>query len=52
MLAKSIGVFELLRFDTSHGELRLDEAEPDRWFLFIIGTQLDLCLCHGKFTNL
>ncbi len=39
---QSIGVPELLRLDTCHCELRLDEAEPDNWFLLIIGAKLDL----------
>jgi hypothetical protein len=49
-----VGVGEaakLLRSDPSHGELCLDEAEPDRWFCLIVGRQFHLgsCSCRGGF---
>jgi hypothetical protein len=33
---------ELLQFDACCSELCLDEAEPDGWFLLIVGAKLDL----------
>ncbi len=47
---QSIGILEFWRFDARRGELRLDEAEPDGWFLLIVGEKLDLrgrCCCDG-----
>jgi hypothetical protein len=31
--------------DTHRGELSLDEAEPDVWFLLIVGTKFHLRSC-------
>jgi hypothetical protein len=31
-----------LQFDARISQLRLDEAEPDSWFLLIVGAKLDL----------
>jgi hypothetical protein len=39
---QSISIPELLQFDARRSQLRLDEAEPDSWFLLIVGAKLDL----------
>jgi hypothetical protein len=41
---QGIGIPELLQFDACRGELRFNEAEPDGWFLLIVGAKLDLRL--------
>jgi hypothetical protein len=41
-VGKGIGIFEFLDSDPSCGELSLNEAEPDRCFLFIVRTQFHL----------
>ncbi len=31
-----------MRFDARRGKLLLDEAEPDGWFLLIVGAKLEV----------
>jgi hypothetical protein len=47
---KSVGIFKLLRFDSCHCKLGLDEAEPNVRCFLIVGTKLDLssCCCSDK----
>jgi hypothetical protein len=42
---KGAGIFKLLSSDPSSGELCLDEAQPDDWFLLNVGTQFQLGRC-------
>ncbi len=43
---QSIDIPELLLFDACRGELRINEVEPDGWFLLMVGTKLDLFTVH------
>jgi hypothetical protein len=46
MLAgKSIGILKFLGSDPCHCELGLDEAEPNVWFLLIVGANFNLSSC-------
>ncbi len=49
-VGKGVGIFKFLSFDPIRGELCLNEAEPDCWFLLIAGTQFHLgrCDCRGE----
>jgi hypothetical protein len=41
-LARASAYLSFLRFDSCHCKLGLDEAEPDMWFLLILGTKFNL----------
>jgi hypothetical protein len=52
-LGKRVCIFEFLGPYACHGELHLDEAETDCWFLLIIGAQFDRGRGrHSEVTNL